>query len=218
MSSNKDNITIKNTYLITINKELIHEYHQHYMKKHPTARTYPFAKEKTIKLFNKDGSPQLTKGGKQKTKKIPISKKDYTINDCIYGTMSLNELLIINNRMTMNGIKQKWGDFGIWLAKKFNLNDLQISNALTEYRVFGETNAQRDADNISAGIKILNDGLYVKSKMFIDDNWKYINPLLITLDFDKEHPRTEIRISTFDNNIKDVYEKLKIHIENFKEI
>ncbi|WP_297419429.1 hypothetical protein [Clostridium sp.] len=209
---------INNTYFITIDRELIHEYHQYYMKKHPSARSYPFAKPKSVKAIDKNGTPILTSGGNQKTKKKAVSKNDYTIDDCLYGTMSLNELLIINNRMTMNNKKQQWGDLGIWIAKKYGLNDLQISNALTEYRVFGETNAQRDADNISAGIKMLNDGLYVKSKMFIDDNWKHINPLLITLDYDKNRPRTEIRISTFDDNVRNVYEKLKIHIENFKNI
>lgn len=206
---------MENTYLITIDKELIHEYHQYYLKAHPTCRSLPFAKLETIKLFNKDGSPQLTKGKKQKTKKQAINKKDYIIDDCLYGTMSLNELLIIQNRMTMNQKKEQWGNLGIWIADKYNLTNLNISNAMIEYRIFGETKANRDCDNMAGGIKFLNDGLYVKSKAFIDDNYNHINPLMIVGDYDKSNPRTEIRISIFDDNIKNVYEKMTLHIKNF---
>lgn len=210
------NKAIKDTYLITIDRELIHEYHQYYLKKHPTAKILPFAKLETVKLFNKDGTPKLTKGGRQKTKKQAISKKKYTVKDCIYGAMSLNEILIINNRMTMNDKKDKWGNLGTWIAKKYNLDNLNISNSLVEYKVFSETKANKDNDNISGGIKFLNDGLFVKSKMYVDDNYNHINPLIINLDYDKKHPRTEIRISVFDDNIKDVYEKIKVHINNWK--
>lgn len=208
----------KNTYLITIDRELIHEYHLYYMKKKPTARTLPFAKPKTIKLYNKDGTPELTKGGNQKTKKQSISKKDYTIKDCIYGALSLNEILIINNRITMNQKKSQWGDLGVWIAKKYKLNNLKISNSIVEFRVFSETKAKKDCDNICGGIKVLNDGLFVKSKMYVDDSYEHINPMIITLDHDKEHPRTEIRITTFNDDIRDIYNKISIHINNFKDI
>ncbi len=187
------------------------------MKKHPTARTLPFTKPKTVKLYNKDGTPQLTKGGKQKTKKQAVAKKDYTIDDCLYGTMSLNELLVINNRMTMNQKKEKWGELGIWIANRYKLNNLDVSNCIMEYRIFSETQANKDCDNISAGIKFLNDGLLVKSHMCIDDNYNIVNPLLISCHYNKVRPRTEIRITTFDDDVRDVYNKLLIHIENFKE-
>lgn len=129
--------------------------------------------------------------------------------------MSLNDLLVINDRLAMNGVKEKWGALGQWIAEEFKLSNLQISNSLVEFRIFGETKANRDLDNISAGIKFLNDGLFVKSKMYIDDNLNHINPLVIVGEYDKELPRTEIRISIFDNEVKDVYEKMKIHIKNW---
>lgn len=204
-------------YLITIDKQLIHEYHQYYILKNPKCRTLPFARLEIIKEINKDGTQTLTKGGKQKTKKQSISLKKYIPSDCLYGVMSLNELLIIQSRMTMNAKKEKWGNLGIWIAEKYNMSNLNISNSLMEYRIYGETKANRDLDNISAGIKFLNDGLCVKSGMYIDDNYNHINPLLIVGDYDKESPRTEIRISIFEDKLKDVYEKTKIHIENFKE-
>jgi len=204
-------------YLITIDKKLIHEYHQKYLFDNPRCKVLPFANPKTIKLFNKDGSPQLTKGGSQKTKKISINKKDYQLSDCMYGCLSLNELLVIQNRMVMNGKKSNWGNLGVWIAEKFNMSNLNISNCLMEYRIFSSTLANKDNDNIAGGIKFLNDGLLVKSGMCLDDNYNIVNPLLINCDYDKDNHRTEIRISTFDDDIKNVYEKIKIHIENFKE-
>lgn len=188
----------------------------HYKKTHPKSRNVPFAKKITKKLLNKDGSPKLTKGGNKKTKTKARSWKDYDINSCLYGTMSLNQLLVINNRMTMNGIKKKWGDLGEWIAEEYGLVDKQIKNSLVEFRIYGETKAKRDLDNLAAGIKFLNDGLFVKSKMYIDDNYKHINPLIIVGDYDKYNPRTEIRITTFDNEIKDVYEKTQLHIKKWQ--
>lgn len=204
-------------YLITIDKPLIHEYHLQYLREHPKCRTLPFAKLKTINVLNKDGSPKLTKGGKQKTKKASINKKDYVMEDCLYGVMSLNEVLIIPSRMTMNAKKDKYGSLGEWIAEKYGLSGLNISNSLMEWRVYGETKANRDLDNISAGIKFLNDGLCVKSHFYVDDNYNHINPLLIVGDYDKVNPRTEVRISVFEEKLKNVYEKMKIHAENFKD-
>jgi len=118
----------------------------------------------------------------------------------------------------MNGKKTSWGELGEWIAAKYNLTKLNLSNSMMEYRVYGETKANRDLDNISAGIKFLNDGLCVKSGFYIDDNYNHINPLLIVGNYDKDEPRTEIRISVFDDKLKDVYEKMRIHIENFRGI
>ena len=187
------------------------------MKTHPRARNIPFAKKKSKKVLNKDGTQATTKGGNKKSKTKARTIKDYTKDDALYGTMSLNELLVINDRLAMNNIKEKWGNLGEWIAKEYELDNLGISNSMIEFRVYGATKAKRDLDNIAAGIKFLNDGLLVKSGMYIDDNYLHINPLLTVGDFDKENPRTEIRISIFDDEINDVYEKLKMHIENFRE-
>lgn len=204
------------TYIITIDRQLIHEYHEHYLKQNPKVRTLPFTKPKNEKVMNADGTPQKTKGGNIKTKKKSVNKKDYSIEDCIYSVLSLNDILVINDRLTMNQKKEKWGELGVWIAEKYNLSNLNISNSIVECRIYSETNAQKDNDNIAGGMKFLSDGLFVKSNMYVDDNWKHINPLLIVCDFDKAHPRTEIRITTFDDSLRDVYKKMAIHINNFK--
>jgi len=202
--------------LITIDRDLIHEYNIYYLKNHPTAKNIPFAKKVTEKLYNNDGSPKLTKSKKQATKIRARKKSEYEKEDALYGMMSLNDLLVIQNRMTMNGIKEKWGDLGVWIAKKYELEGKLISNSLVEFRVFSETKANKDLDNLAAGVKFLVDGLFVKSEMYIDDNYTHINPLIIVGEYDKVLPRTEIRISIFDDKIKDVYEKTLLHINNFK--
>lgn len=188
----------------------------HYKKKHPRTRNVPFAKKYTKKLFNKDGTPKLTKGGNKKTKTLSRTWSKYETKDSLYGAMSLNEILVINNRHTMNGIKDKWGKLGEWIADKYDLSNRNIKNSLVEFRVFGETKSKRDLDNLAGGIKFLNDGLFVKSKMYIDDNYKHINPLIIVGDYDKKNPRTEIRISLFNNEIRDIYQKMKIHIRSWE--
>lgn len=201
--------------LITIDKNLMWDYKEHYFKAKPRARTFPFASKITEKLYNPDGSPQLTKGKKQKTKSRKRTRNELTRDSMLYGSMSLNELLVIQNRMTMNGIKEKWSEFGEWIAKRYGLNDKQVDNSIVEFRMYGATKAKRDMDNLSAGIKFLNDGLFVKSGMYVDDNYNHINPLVIVGDYDKQHPRTEIRISIIDNEIKNTYKKMKIHLENW---
>lgn len=133
-----------------------------------------------------------------------------------YSVLSLNDLLPITSMM-YSSQKEKWGDFGKWVAKKHGLSDKQFTNSMIELRVFSETKAQKDCDNIAGGYKVFGDGLIVQSGMFVDDNYNHINPLLIICDYDKENPRFEIRISLIEDNIKDPYEKLIIHLNNWNE-
>lgn len=131
-----------------------------------------------------------------------------------YSVLSLNDLLPITSPI-YNNLKEKWGNFGIWVAKKYGLSDKQFTNSMIELRVFSETKAQKDCDNVAGGYKVLGDGLIVQSGMFVDDNYNHINPLLIICDYDKENPRFEVRISLIEDDIKDPYEKLMIHLNNW---
>lgn len=207
---------MSNKILITIDRDIMAEYMKYYFEKHPTAKTFPFCSKKVEKLFNKDGSPQLTKGNNQKTKSTSRKKNEIELQHLDYGVLSLNELLVIPDRFMMNNLKQQWSDFGLWLSDYYNITGKMYTNAVIEVVVYGATNANRDNDNTSAGVKFLNDALFVKSKAFTDDNFKVINPLVLSNDTDKNHPRTEILISLCDDNIKHRYEKLQIHIDNWK--
>lgn len=197
--------------LITIDRELMSEYHKYYFKTHPTARTVWFAKNITEKLFNKDGTPQLNNNKTQKTKSRPRKKNECSIEDYLYGCLSLNDLLNLDP-MAVGDKKAKWKEFGVWVATYYNLHKKGIENSTVEYVIYSETKAKKDLDNLAGGIKFLNDGLYVASGMFVDDSYQHINPLLISGEYDKNHPRTEIRITIFDKGIRNRYEKIKQHI------
>lgn len=172
---------MKNTILITLNRELFNEYRKVYFKANPRAKKFPFD----------------TKGKIKKAR---------------YSVLSLNDMLPISSMM-YSSMKSKWGDFGKWVAQKYGVDNMQINNAILEIRVYSETRAKKDNDNVAGGYKIFGDGFAVQSNMFIDDNYNHINPLIISSHYDKENPRMEIRISVFDSDIKDVYVKLKKHIE-----
>lgn len=207
---------MQNKILITIDRDIMAEYMKYYFKQHPTAKTFPFCSKKVEKLFNKDGSPQLTKGGNHKTKSSSRHRKEIELQHLDYGVLSLNELLVIPDRFMMNNLKQQWSDFGLWLSDYYGITGKMYTNAVIEVIVYGATNANRDNDNTSAGVKFLNDALFVKSKAFTDDNFKVINPLVLSNDTDKNHPRTEILISLCNDDIKHRYDKLQIHINNWR--
>lgn len=141
-----------------------------------------------------------------KARKQPLGTKK-----SMYSVLSLNDLLPINKN-DYSVRKQKWGDFGIWIAKKHGCSDKKIENSMIELRLFAKTKSLKDNDNVAGGYKLFGDGFAVQSGMFIDDNYNHINPLLIACDYDKNNPRLEIRITVFNNNEKDIYIKLKKHI------
>lgn len=149
-----------------------------------------------------------------RAKVFPFDTKGKT-KKTMYSVLSLNDLLPIDS-MAYGSLKEKWGDFGVWCAKHYGVNDKQLTNSMFELRVFSETKAQKDVDNIAGAYKLLGDGLTVQSGFYIDDNMNHINPMLVVADYDKEHPRLEIRISTFEEDVKDVYQKVQIHIDNWK--
>jgi len=163
------------------------EYEEYYFKKNPRCRKSYF---------------------KNNWKNKKIKKVKY-----LYTVLSLNDLLPINS-MVYSSLKKQWGDFGEWLASYYKLSNLNLENAVVEYRIFNETKIRKDCDNYSA--KILNDGLFSKSGMFKDDSYYFINPFISGMEYNKDNPRTEIRISIIDEEIKDIYKKLIIHINNFK--
>ena len=200
-----------NTLYIELNRDIMYEYFNFYKNKYPEARTFPFATKEIIKLF-KNGKPQLTKTGRQKTKKKSRKINEIKKSHLFYKVISLNELLPINS-MSYKTTKTKWGELGTWLANKYGYNDLNLTNSLIEVKFFNETKANSDNDNSIGASKILFDGLYSKSNMFIDDNYNHINPLIVSTEYDKNNPRMEIRITTFEENIKDVYTKMNMHLE-----
>jgi len=191
------------------------KYFEYYKSNHPKARTFSFARKITEKLFNRNGTPKMTKGGRQSTKSRNRKFDEITKDDMLYGVLSLNDLLPIDSR-SYSTQKKKWGEFGVFLARLNNLENMNYKNAVVEYKIFSETKANKDIDNLVGASKVINDGLFVQSGMFKDDNYTLINPFIGSAEYNKEYPHTEIRISLIDEKIKDIYSKMQIHIDNFK--
>ena len=103
---------------------------------------------------------------------------------------SLNQWMIMK-RPQMNGEKQKWKEFIVWLAHKYNLQDKQIDNAEIIFTYYFPTKHRHDADNYTP--KFAMDGL-TESGLLVDDDFEHIRTLTICGGYDKENPRTEILI------------------------
>jgi len=175
-------------FTIIIDRDIMKEYDEMYFEKNPRSRKSWF---------------------KNNWKNKKIKRVDY-----LYSPLSLNQLLPIDS-MAYGNLKKKWGDLGLFLAEKYNISNKNYKNAVVEYRVFSETRAKKDIDNLIGASKILNDCLFVKSGAFEDDNYTLLNPFIGSAEYDKNYPRTEIRISIIDEDITDIYEKTLIHINNF---
>lgn len=103
---------------------------------------------------------------------------------------SLNQWMIMK-RPQMNGEKQKWKDFIVWLIHKYNLQNKKINNAEIIFKYYFPTHHRHDADNYTP--KFAMDGL-TKSGLLVDDDFEHIKTLTICGGYDKENPRTEIDI------------------------
>lgn len=150
---------------------------------------------------------------KPRARVFPFRKNKTHKKELMYSVLSLNDLLPMSSEM-YNSLKEKWGDFGIWVAKKNGMSDKKIKNSLIELRVFSETKARKDVDNIAGGYKLFGDGFAVQSNFFIDDNYNHINPMIIGCEYDKDNPRLEIRITVTEE--KDIYKKIEEHLKNWK--
>lgn len=174
--------------LITIDQELVKKYEKYYFKKYPARKKSYFKTDWKSKRKN------------------PTQ---------MYSVLSLNDLLPMNSRPYKN-LKGQWGEFGKWIAKHYKLENKNFEQGLVEMALFSKTRAQKDNDNVVGGGKILHDGMFVGSGMFVDDSYLYIDPLLISCHYDKVHPRLEYRITIFDEKIDCHYDKLEKHIKLWK--
>ena len=132
----------------------------------------------------------------------------------LYCTLSLNDLLPMNSQMYGN-LKNQWKMLGLWLAKKNNVGNLQLTNCVVDVIWYQETRAHRDFDNQYGGLKLLLDPLLVGSGFFIDDDSRHMSVLIGDLRYDKEHPRMVLRITPC-GELKTRKEKLDLHFSIFE--
>ena len=101
---------------------------------------------------------------------------------------SINTWMIMP-RPQMNGEKQKWKDFIMWVVSHLGYTDLKLSSYELYVIVYMPTKRRSDPDNQSP--KFILDGL-VESGMLIDDDGEHMKKLSISTRYDKDNPRTEL--------------------------
>jgi hypothetical protein len=108
---------------------------------------------------------------------------------------------IVKKRMEQNTIKQKYKDFGVWLAKLFKIDGLNLDKVTFTYDFYFGNRQRHDIDNYTLTQKLLGDA-FVCANVLKDDNsnnlWLKFNPF----KYDKLNPRVEILIEYDNKNIK----------------
>lgn len=109
---------------------------------------------------------------------------------------SINQWMILN-RMAMNGLKQCWKDLIVWWVWDCGLNDLLIDKCTIKFTSFMPTKRRSDPDNIVP--KFILDGM-TEAGLLVDDDGRHIKELILSTDYDKDHPRTEIEIHIIEGD------------------
>ena len=104
---------------------------------------------------------------------------------------SLNDWMIMP-RFKMNSQKQIWKEFGIWLIKENNLENMKINKCEITIEYFFKDKRKRDSDNYTP--KNLFDS-FVISGLLIDDDFGHVESLTLKGNYSKEDPRMEITFS-----------------------
>ena len=101
---------------------------------------------------------------------------------------SLNRFTAMT-RIAQNSEKQKYKEFGIWLASYYKIANLNLENNITiTYSFYFKDHRRRDVDNTMLTPKFLNDAL-VESKVMVDDNGERVRLVFDIFRYDKNNPR-----------------------------
>ena len=102
---------------------------------------------------------------------------------------SLNKTAGRKNVWDYRNAKYEWTR-RVWGAAMKDKPKNPFQKAVVEITYYFPTRARHDADNYAG--KFLLDGL-TKAGVIVDDDLKHISTFIIGM-YDKEHPRTEIRV------------------------
>lgn len=103
---------------------------------------------------------------------------------------SLNTWIILP-RVQMNALKQKYKDFGIWYINKLGLQDEHLEEFEMEFTNYMPTKRRVDADNCVP--KFILDS-FTESGFIVDDDSLHLKKLTLMCGYDKDNPRTEIKV------------------------
>jgi len=96
-------------------------------------------------------------------------------------------------RMAQNAMKNKYSEFGMWLAARYKIAGLNLDKAVFTYDYYFKTKIRHDSDNYTYSAKALNDS-FVRAKVLVDDSSKYLELKFPPHGYDKDNPRLEITI------------------------
>lgn len=116
-----------------------------------------------------------------KARKIPIERPMHP---------SINTWMILP-RIQMNQLKQKWKDFIVFWIKDLGLQDKHLESFEMIFTTYMPTKRRVDCDNTVP--KFILDG-FSESGFIIDDDGKHLHSLTLKTGYDKDNPRTEIKI------------------------
>lgn len=100
-------------------------------------------------------------------------------------------------RKQMNILKQKWKDFGIWWMKKLGYDGLMLDKVKVDIIVYMPSRRRADIDN-NCCEKFLWDA-FTEAGFWVDDDYLHVTEITSRMGYDKENPRTEIRVVSIDN-------------------
>ena len=109
----------------------------------------------------------------------------------------LNQLLVMT-KFQRNYYKGLWKDFGMWLIKKLDYDNLKLDYFEMEVTVYMPSRRRFDIDNqCGSATKLLADS-FTESGFIIDDNNNVLTKLTMTGGYDKENPRVEFLLKTIE--------------------
>lgn len=104
---------------------------------------------------------------------------------------SLN-IWMIMRRPEMNGLKQKYKDYIVFVAEENGISGIGIDDCDITMHYFFPINRRHDCDNYTP--KFFLDGL-TEAGVITDDDFLHVHSLRTYGDIDRENPRTEIIIT-----------------------
>jgi len=121
-----------------------------------------------------------------KRKKAPIDRPIHP---------SMNKWMTINNRMTMNNLKQNWKDFAVFWCERHKVAGMMLDDYAIEYTVYMPSKRRADPDNYTC--KFLLDG-FVEAGFLVDDDGQHMRALILRTGYSKDDPRTDISVKIFE--------------------
>lgn len=175
-----------------------------YLEQHKTvitlnAETLEAYDQHHAKFHPKRKKPSLDWAGKKRTGQL----------------VSWNRFVNCPNRIMQNQWKQEFADYTQYLLRKQGLSNKNIERCAIVVKQYNSTRAKSDSDNIM--VKASLDAM-VKEGFITEDNYTVVNPVILTTDYDKDNPRSEICVYEITDEYTEEFVFEVIRHELYKKI